>query len=174
MLVFETPGQARMHQLPLQLREDAEGLWVEGHLGAGMAQGLSDGLACQVLFRGPHAYVSPTLYDSPINVPTWNFLQLQLRGALRLVQASEEKAALLARLVAQMEPSYATQWAGLPADYRGALLDAIVGLRIQVQSVQPRAKLGQDKSLAERQRMAEQWTDSNPDLTRWMQRLNLV
>lgn len=174
VLVFETPDQPRIQQLPLQLREDAEGLWVEGHMAAAQAPGLSEDMPCQVLFHGPHAYVSPTLYDSPLNVPTWNFLQLQLRGTLHLVHAAQEKTALLARLVEQMEPSYATQWEGLPANFRGALLDAIVGLRIRVQSVRPRAKLGQNKSPAERERMAARWADSNPELVRWMQRLNLA
>ena len=43
LLVFETPPQPLLMRLPVHLHEDEQGLWAEGHLGAGMAQPLRDG-----------------------------------------------------------------------------------------------------------------------------------
>ena len=33
-----------------------------------------------VLFSGPHAYISPKNYDTELNVPTWNYISVQMYG----------------------------------------------------------------------------------------------
>ena len=44
------------------------------------------------VFSGPHAYISPTWYEAPNVVPTWNYVAVHAYGRAELV---EDRAALL-------------------------------------------------------------------------------
>src|SRR5262249_11766989 len=44
------------------------------------------------VFSGPHRYISPTWYEDPGTVPTWNYIAVHVYGAFQVV---EDSAALL-------------------------------------------------------------------------------
>ena len=158
---------------------DGEGWWLEGHLARANphAASLSSGDLGEVLvqFNGPGAYVSPSLYDTPLAVPTWNYLTLQVRGAVHVIDDEHGKDALLKRLIATQEPDYAAQWRGLPADYQRKMLGAIVGFRIPVTHWTLKAKISQNRSAVERERiLAHQEHGSLEEqmLASWMRELS--
>lgn len=110
-----------------------------------------------VVFTGPHAYVSPEQYSKRESVPTWNYLAVHAYGEARLVQ-SEDRAALettMADLITQHEPSYQAQWDNLPERYKAGMMQGIVAFELRVTRLEGAAKLSQNKSRAEQERIAE-------------------
>ena len=175
-------GRSFVTHVPLVRVAAGEGeqdWWLEGHMAK--ANPHWGWLAAQrellVVFNGPDAYVSPSHYESTQAVPTWNYLAVHVHGVLELVESPEDKDALLKRLIAQHEPAYAAQWRGLPEDFQGKLLAAIVGFRIRVQRVEAKAKLSQNRSAVERARIAAHQAQGTPGeraLADWMGRLGLL
>ena len=92
--------------------------------------------------QGSHDYVSPSWYETP-GVPTWNYQAVHLYGNCRLISASNELAALLEKLTMKYEAALTPPW---QPDYRATLLDAIVGLEIDITEVQCKYKLSQNRS----------------------------
>ena len=162
--------------LPMVWVDDGEQSWLEGHLARANPHlaGLADGQAVRLVFTGPDAYVSPAHYDSPRNVPTWNYLALEVLGTLHRVDDALAKDRLLKRLIEPRDPAYIAQWQGLPEDFQQSLLGAIVGLRVTVRAVQAKAKLSQNRSAVERQRLIEHFdAGASPAMARWMRQLGL-
>ena len=104
------------------------------------------------LFQGPHHYISPSWYASEPNVPTWNYLAVQVRGRPRLIDEPRELDAMLDRLVAQFESARATPWelADQPVDYRMRSAAAIVGFELLVEEITGAWKLSQRAGEADR------------------------
>jgi len=162
--------------LPMVWVEEGGQTWLEGHLARGNPHlaSLAEGQAVRLVFTGPDAYVSPAHYDSPLNVPTWNYMALEVQGMLRLVDDPLAKDRLLKRLIQPLDPDFVQQWLGLPEDFQQRLLGAIVGLRVAVESVQAKAKLSQNRSALERQRLIEHFdAGASPAMARWMRQLGL-
>ena len=106
---------------------------------------------------GPDAYVSPDWYGSDDQVPTWNYLAVEVEGPLRRLDEAE-LAALLDGLSAEHEARLAPK----PAWTRGkmspgrfeAMLKAIVGFEMRIAALRGTRKLGQNKRTDERERVA--------------------
>lgn len=179
----DAQGHSFVTHVPLvrgeQAGEAGADWWLEGHMAR--ANPHWSWLAAQrellVVFNGPDAYVSPRHYESPLAVPTWNYLAVHVHGELEPVDDAAAKDALLKRLIGRHEPAYAPQWRGLPEDFQHKLLGAIVGFRIHVRGVQAKAKLSQNRSAVERSRIhahSQQGTPDEQALAGWMERLGLV
>lgn len=109
-----------------------------------------------VVFQGPQAYVSPSFYPSKQAhgkvVPTWNYLIVQARGRLRVIDDAGWLRGLLTRLTDRHEASRAAPWAvtDAPGDFTETLLEAIVGIEIAVSSLVGKWKVSQNRSAADR------------------------
>ncbi len=105
-----------------------------------------------VVFQGPSAYVSPSLYeDKPLTgkvVPTWNYMAVHAHGTLKAIEDPVWILALLERLTTQHESTRSTPWAvrDAPAEFINKLLAAIVGIEIPVQRMQGKWKVSQNRS----------------------------
>jgi hypothetical protein len=44
-----------------------------------------DGSSILTIFHGPHCYISPDWYGKPGNVPTWNYISIQVRGDVKII-----------------------------------------------------------------------------------------
>lgn len=166
-------GPAATH-LPFILREQEGKLLLLTHLAKGNAQ-LQDieKQPVLVVFSGPHAYISPTLYQHSRNVPTWNYLAVHASGQARLISDAQDVMHMLSDLIDTYEPGFQPQWQQLPDDYRQANRMGIVGIAIEVTGLQGVKKLSQNKTAEERQRIADyllQQSDSGQQaLGRYMQ-----
>jgi len=109
-----------------------------------------------VIFMQPHAYVSPRLYDSRQNVPTWNYVAVHAYGRPLLIEERVAKLELQKKLIAQYDAGYLEQMAELPESYIDAKLAAIVSFSIEVTRIDARYKLSQDKNPAERERIVRE------------------
>ncbi len=102
-----------------------------------------------VIFQGPHAYVSPSWYESP-GVPTWNYAIVHIHGSTTTFDAPERLAKLLSRLTDQYESSSEAPWSGR---YDPRLLKNIVGIEVQIASIEAKFKLSQNRSAEDRKRV---------------------
>jgi transcriptional regulator len=133
-----------------------------------------------VIFYGPNAYLSPSVYPDLKRVPTWNYLSVHLRTKVVVIDEFETKDRLLKTLIAQHEPQYADQWRGLDEKYQQAMLNAIVGFELEVQSWQCKLKLNQHRPEAH-SKMGEQLAQAHVNgdrqagaLRDWMLHLGML
>jgi transcriptional regulator len=106
-----------------------------------------------VVFRGPHGYISPTWYAKTDNVvPTWNFAVVHATGKLRPVEGAGLDETL-AKLVAKFESYEGTSYnfAGLDENYKKNMMSGIIGFELEIELLEGKFKLGQDRSPADRQ-----------------------
>ncbi|MFC0132237.1 transcriptional regulator [Massilia eurypsychrophila] len=118
------------------------------------------GAGALVVFQGPSAYVSPSLYqEKPVSgkvVPTWNYAVVHAHGLLRAIDDPAWLLALLERLTARHEAPRAAPWAvaDAPADYLASTLKAIVGIEIPLDRLDGKWKLSQNRPPADRAAVA--------------------
>jgi transcriptional regulator len=96
---------------------------------------------------GPDAYISPDWYSSPNQVPTWNYVAVHATGRACLMEPGWLPAHL-DRLSAKFEAWLQKKpWMSKEMDQERlvALMNAIVGITIEVEGVQGNWKLGQHK-----------------------------
>lgn len=108
------------------------------------------------VFQGPQGYVSPSWYPSKAAggkvVPTWNYAVVHARGVLRAVDDAEWLRAFVERLTRSQEASRAHPWhvGDAPSDYIDQMLRAIVGLEVEIVSLEAKWKSSQNRSLPDR------------------------
>jgi transcriptional regulator len=105
------------------------------------------------LFSGPHAYVSPRWYQTRQNVPTWNYSAVYVRGAPRVVGDPDKLLALLDELTARFESGLEGAWSTdeLPRTMLDKLVDSIVGFEIDIESIDGKFKLNQNRTTEDRE-----------------------
>jgi transcriptional regulator len=119
-----------------------------------------------VIFTEPHAYISPRHYDNPVSVPTWNYISIHAYGQGRLITDAEQTSAILEKTIMTYEQEYKQQWDNLPLDYKRKMQKGIVGFEIEVNNLQAKKKLSQNKSQAEQQRIVNSLAESGDELER--------
>ena len=126
---------------------------LEGHLArANPHHGLiADGTDAMVIFTGVDAYVTPSLYPSKQRhgkvVPTWNYVAVHAHGRIRLVREPDRLRAHLERLTARHEAVQPRPWSidDTPVGYVDALLGAIVGIEIEIDRLDGKWKMSQNR-----------------------------
>lgn len=100
-----------------------------------------------VIFNGPNGYISPAWYTEALNVPTWNYATVHVRGKPTVVRDKQQIEKILMRAVKFFEGKNGTKWEyDLPQSYRDDLLNAIVGLEIEITSIEAKFKLSQNRT----------------------------
>lgn len=151
--------------LPFVLEKQERDILLYSHLSLTNHQWRNmDGQDVLVIFSEPHAYISPTLYEHPQNVPTWNFVAVHAYGKIEFYHTDEEKLMVLHRQMQAYEPSYLEQFGSLDEKYVNGLLKGIVAFKITVSELQGKEKLSQNKSEQDRQTVKKHLEDSNDPL----------
>jgi len=106
-----------------------------------------------IVFRGPHGYISPTCYQTNPAVPTWNFAVVHATGKLQPVTDPAALHAFLARLIHKFESYQGTgyDFSKIPDSYLNPMLANIVGFDMQIELLEGKFKLGQERPEADRQ-----------------------
>lgn len=104
-----------------------------------------------VIFAEPHAYISPSHYESEQSVPTWNYIAVHAYGTATLIDSPEAKAQLLEETIQFYEAAYLKQWNGLSSDYKLKMMNGITGFEIVVEELQGKNKLSQNRSDKEKE-----------------------
>ncbi len=158
MLFAATPDGPRVAHVPFVLLDDDRiGLHVAR--GNGIAKHL-DGAEALFVVNGPDAYISPDWYEMDHNqVPTWNYLAVEMQGPVRRM-SQDELVAQVDALSAEQERRLApkAEWTRQKMD--AAIFDkmtgAIIGFELRVTAWRSTAKLGQNKPAEARARVAHQ------------------
>jgi len=156
MVFAQTPDGPRVAHVALLSTGDGA---VQFHLSRGnaLAKYLAESTAL-VVINGPDGYVSPRWYADPGQVPTWNYVALELEGRVRRMDA-DATLALVSDLSDKHEAriSDGQPWTmdKLPPERLRGLLAGIVGFELEVQAWRETLKLSQNKPADERERLAE-------------------
>ncbi|GAA4886810.1 FMN-binding negative transcriptional regulator [Ferrimonas pelagia] len=136
--------------LPLTLRSgEGELGTLYGHMARANPQWRElEGSEVLVVFSGPHSYISPSWYQTRPMVPTWNYAAVHVKGRVRLTSNAETVAAL-DTLLAQHESSLLQSNEIITDEIRQRLLGAIVGFSIEIEQIEGKQKLGQQRSVAD-------------------------
>ncbi len=134
---------------------------VEGHLVRSnpIVSVLKDGpQRVMLVVSGPDGYISPDWYDTPDQVPTWNYVAVHLKGVLKLKPA-EDLDGHLDRVSAHFENRLAGKapWTKdkMSSDILERMKVAIVPFEIELHEIDATWKLNQNKEEAARLGAAE-------------------
>ena len=157
-LVVHTDGGFDASPLPFIPRPaEAEGevLRLHGHVARGNPIWRMARCDALVILPGPDAYISPSWYPSKAEhgkvVPTWNYEVVHVHGRLVAHDDVEWLDTLVRSLTTVHEARMTAPWSvdDAPADYRAAMLKAIVGIEVIAARVEAKRKLSQNKSVDE-------------------------
>lgn len=107
------------------------------------------------IFAGPEHYITPKWYPSTTEhgkvVPTWNYVTVHVRGVGRAM-SDHELLAHLKELTNRNELPFEEPWTveNAPQDYITALRKAIVGIEIEITSMQGKWKASQNRTKTDR------------------------
>jgi transcriptional regulator len=108
-----------------------------------------------IIFHGPHAYISPALYELRESVPTWNYATVHAYGRGKILASDVDKQQVLAELISQFDSSYLSQWNSFDQQYRSRMLNHIVAFEIAVARVETKFKLSQNRTKAEQENVIQ-------------------
>jgi transcriptional regulator len=153
LVVSQQAGRLEASHLPLLLEADRgpQGTLV-GHMARANPQwrGFVAGSELLVIFSGPHAYISPSWYETRLSVPTWNYAAVHAYGTPRLIEEPAALRRILEALVRTHEAPLDDPWPmDLPDDYLERMMRAIVGFEIEITRLEGKLKLGQNRAPAD-------------------------
>lgn len=155
MVFAQTPDGPRVAHVPLWSTGDGA---VQFHLARAnaLARHIA-GTEALAVVNGPDAYVSPRWYADREQVPTWNYVALELEGPVRRMEP-EGLLAHLRTVVERHEGRLGAEGAWtlgeMPDAKMERLLGGITGFELEVRAWRPTLKLSQNKP-QERGRVAD-------------------
>jgi transcriptional regulator len=150
-----TPDGPRVAHTPVVLSEDRATLQFHLARGNALTRHLGGTTALAVV-QGPDAYVSASWYADADQVPTWNYVAIEMEGVARKLDDGA-LVALLDSLSAQHEARVGANppWtrAKMNPALFGRMTGAITGFEMRITAWRPTIKLSQNKSADERDRV---------------------
>jgi transcriptional regulator len=148
-------GRPRIAHAPILLDGDR----MRFHLSAAnpLSTAVQDAGWALAVITGDEAYVSPDWYEITDQVPTWNYLSVEIEGSVRVL-GRDEATRLLDDLADRYEawlkpkPPW-TRAKMVPAKFE-ALLGGIVAFEMRIERLEGVTKLSQNKPTAEAMRIA--------------------
>lgn len=156
MVFAGTPDGPRVAHVPFVFL-DADRIGFHLARGNGITKHL-DGKEALFVVNGPDAYVSPDYYGINNQVPTWNYLAVEMQGFIRRM-SQRDLIAQVDALSAEQERRLAPKPEWTRAKMEDGLFDkmigAITGFELRVTAWRSTAKLGQNKPAEARARVAD-------------------
>ena len=156
MVFLTTPDGPRVAHVPLLLT-GAGSLRFHLALGNALTRHL-DGAEALAVANGPDGYISARWYSDPDQVPTWNYIAVEMQGPVRRMDRAE-LLTLLEDVSGHHEARVAdgTPWTmdKMARIKRDRMMDMIVGFELTIEAWRPTFKLSQNKSAEERVRLIE-------------------
>jgi transcriptional regulator len=148
-------GRPRIAHAPVVVRRLASGLAIDFHVSRAnaLAPFLADGFRGVAVSLEADAYVSPDWYEDADQVPTWNYVSVEVEGPIAMLDEAG-----LVTLLDDLSTQEEARLAPKPPWTRGkmspgrfdAMVRAIVGARLTVERLEGVTKLSQNKSEADR------------------------
>jgi|SRR5580704_15031743 transcriptional regulator len=134
--------------IPILARQVDDQMVLHGHIAksnphGALLQGNQESLA---IFHGPHAYISPKLYESRESVPTWNYAAVHVYGNVRPVTDPELLMEEVREIINAFDPAYFEQWSGLNDKFRYGMLKQIIGFEMVAARIEAKFKISQNRT----------------------------
>lgn len=161
--------------LPVLLDRTKECLY--GHMAKANPQWQGISHEVLVVFNGPHAYISPSWYETNQAVPTWNYVAVHITGKFTKIEVHNELISILEQTVRVYESGMPQPWeiGGMNPQLLNRLSDAIVGFKIDILRIEGKWKLSQNHSNDRKQRviqeLEEKQDDNSKKIAEWMKKM---
>jgi len=164
ILVSNADGVPFATHVPVLIEEHADQLVVRSHMARANPhwKSMKEGEESLIIFHGPHAYISPSLYEIRESVPTWNYAAVHVYGEPTLFSGEESLTETLNQMINTFESSYMAQWSEMSEEYRSRMMKHIVGFEIRAKRLEAKFKLSQNRTKGEQARIIESLSQ-NPD-----------
>jgi transcriptional regulator len=162
ILISNADGIPFATHLPLLVDEVGDQVVVRGHMARANAhwKSMKAGEESLIIVHGPHAYISPSLYEIHESVPTWNYAAVHVYGEPALFSDEESLTKTLHRMIDTFESSYMAQWSELSVKYRSQMMRHIVGFEIKAKRLEAKFKLSQNRTKGEQTRIIQSLSQS--------------
>ena len=122
-----------------------------------------------VIIQGPHAYITPTWYQSGRDVPTWNYAVAHLSGKIELVEKFDAQVETLKQISTFYEAPSPNPWQfELPDDLldEASLTTAIVSFKFHIEKIDAKFKFSQNRSKEDRDGVIDGLGQRSDDLSK--------
>ncbi len=152
--------------LPILASEVDGRLHLRGHMAKANPhwKSINENQESLVIFHGPHAYISPSLYETRESVPTWNYAAVHAYGKGSTITDEARLNQLLEELIVHFDSQYAEQWPSLSEQYRSRMVQHIVGFELTATRVETKFKLSQNRTRTDQESVIQSLS-SSPDST---------
>lgn len=160
-LVANADPVPHIAHVPVLLSEDGTGVLIHLVRSNPIARALKAPLPARIAVTGPDGYISPDWYGVPDQVPTWNYVAVQITGTLERLPQDEMRRVLdtqSAFYEERLAPKMPWAAAKMTPDVLEKMMRMIVPCRMQVSDIAATWKLGQNKDNAARLGAAEALT----------------
>jgi transcriptional regulator len=163
MLVIQTAVGLASVYVPVLVNDDRSILATHVARANPWWKSVGEGAEVLALFLAASAYVSPLYYPSrlenPNVVPTWNYVAAEVRGTATIHDDLEWKWRQTGLVTERFERGFDPPWSAddLDPQYRESQLKAIVGIEIEVGSIEGKAKLSQNRPEVDRVNVREKF-----------------
>ena len=144
--------------LPLEIIEENGKLIFTGH----MMRKTSHHIAFEknnnvlVIFQSPHAFITAAWYANPSQASTVNYMAVHAKGKIIFTDEAGTYAAIKQITDKHVGTDSAAVFNNLSEEYINTMLKAIVGFRIEVESIKNVFKLSQNKDDEDRKNIVDQ------------------
>ena len=148
ILVSPSEGGPFATHIPILAREADNQVVLHGHVAKANPHWglLESGQESLAIFHGPHAYISPSLYESRESVPTWNYAAVHVYGQARVVTEPERLLEEVREIINRFDPTYFAQWSSLSDKFRYGMLKQIVGFEMVATRIEAKFKISQNRT----------------------------
>ncbi|GAA1938426.1 FMN-binding negative transcriptional regulator [Streptomyces durmitorensis] len=117
---------------------------------------LETGTVILLTFTGPHAYVSPTVYDVTPAAPTWNFTSVHVHGVVEKIESTEETLGVVQATVRAFEKELGDSWDMAESiGYFRKIVPGVGAFRVRVTKAEGMFKLSQEQRADVRERVVQ-------------------
>ncbi|MEU6027976.1 FMN-binding negative transcriptional regulator [Streptomyces tauricus] len=153
-VIIDPGGEERM-------AADLSGMPLLGHMNRANPHwaALDTGTTILLTFTGPHAYVSPTVYDFTPAAPTWDFTSVHVHGVVERIESTEETLGVVQATVQAFEKEFGDSWDMTESlDYFRKIVPAVGAFRVRVTKAEGMFKLSQEQRPEVRERVAQSFS----------------
>ena len=152
-LVINGDPMPMVSHVPVLLSENGSEALIHLVRSNPIARALASPLPARIAVTGPDAYISPDWYGVADQVPTWNYVAVQLSGSLERLPQDEMRSVLdtqSAFFEAKLAPKSPWTTGKMTPDVLERMMRMIVPCRMLVEDIQATWKLSQNKEDAAR------------------------
>jgi len=155
--------------IPMVLEQNGAIGQLRGHISRANTQwrDYTPSVEALAIFSGPQHYITPNWYPEKQEtgkvVPTWNYVVVHAYGYLRIIEDADWLMAHLQTLTGIHEAESPIPWkiGDAPADYIASQIRGIVGLEMNIERLEGKWKVSQNRSEQDRSGVARGLAELN-------------